>query len=603
MERGQLGPGSRGRDRRRRLGKGAQDAPSARPEAGGSLEGAHGEETGSSPGEPPRERVHAGRPLVIVSIHRDTSELKELARTLGLRLVLEVFQNRNRPHPGTFLGRGKLERLKAWLDEWKAGQRPGDWRWVGTHWVPEEQGGPRGPDVSESSESTSWGGWRARGDDAEEAGGPSFSRSDHTVEGEEPAMADFGDRDLLVIVDEDVRPAVLFNMEERLGVEVWGRTRLILEIFSQHAHLKEARLQVELAQLRYDVPMVHEAIHRKRRGERPGFMGGGEYAVAEYEDFIKRRMRTIRDELQRVRHDRAVRRKVRRDRFYLVSLAGYTNAGKSSLLSALTGAQALEESALFSTLGTMTRRLEAHPAESPAGILPHDDEAGPMGGPGQEGTAQGDGPGRGGSWEVESKEDPLTSYRRPILVTDTVGFIRALPSWLVEAFHATLEEIALADVVLLVVDVSDPPEVLVDKVRVGMSELAHLDVTCPILVVLNKTDLVDQEQLRAKAQAVLEETATRPEWITGLSAREAHGIEDLVALIQGVLPQMVGYRVSVKGVDEGQRLLNRLQGWGEVQHVDYGARMEARGLCDPIYWKDLQREVRDLGAQIERTPA
>lgn len=592
MERGPLGPGSRGRDKRRRAGKGAtgaQDKHGAEAEAGDR-------DAGSKTAEPPRERVHAGRPFVIASIHRDTSELKELARTLGLRLILEVFQNRNRPHPGTFLGRGKLEQLKLWLDEWKAGVRPREWHWTGTHWVPPQNEGPREPSPSES---TSWGGWSAPGSAGKKVASRSMPQ-DGPDEGDEPSVEGFGGRDLLVIVDEDVRPAVLFNLEERLGVEVWGRTRLILEIFSQHAHLKEARLQVELAQLRYDVPMVHEAIHRKRRGERPGFMGGGEYAVAEYEDFIKRRMRTIRDELERVRHDRAVRRKVRRDRFYLVSLAGYTNAGKSSLLSALTGADALQESALFSTLGTMTRRLEVAPSHSPQQILPDD------GGPGPDATEhnppgeEGDSDAQTSSSKAAADDDPLTSYRRPILVTDTVGFIRALPSWLVEAFHATLEEIALADVVLLVADVSDPIEVLVDKVQVGMSELAHLDVTCPILVVLNKTDQVDEEDLRSKAKAVLDETVTRPEWILGVSAREGQGIKEVVGMIQGVLPHMVGYRVSVEGVDAGQRLLSRLQGWGEVQHVDYGARMAAKGLCDPIYWKDLQREIQELGGKLER---
>jgi GTPase len=567
MERGPLGPGSRGRDGRRRpRGQRSRDEP---PGVSDFSQGPSG--------EPPRERLHAGRPLVIASIHRDTSELKELARTLGLRLVFEVWQNRVRPHPGTFLGRGKLQQLKAWLDEWNAGSVPRDWRWTGDHWVPEEDGGRSGGSGAAEEESTSWGGWRKSG----AGGSPPFA------EDEAPGVRDF-QGDLLLILDEDVRPAVLFNLEERLGVEVWGRTRLILEIFSQHAHLKEARLQVELAQLRYDVPMVHEAIHRKRKGERPGFMGGGEYAVADYEDFIKRRMRTIRDELERVRHDRAVRRKQRRDRFYLVSLAGYTNAGKSSLLSALTGAEALQESALFSTLGTMTRRLQ------PSTFREEGEQA--TEGPeiGQEGDwMEGEGP-----RPVEGA--PFVSYRRPILVTDTVGFIRALPSWLIEAFRATLEEIALADVVLLVADVSDPLEVLLDKIQVGLQELVHLDVTCPILLVLNKTDLVDSKEFERKKVHLAEQTAIRESWIVGVSAGRKHNLEQLLALVQQNLPPMVEYRVKVQGVDAGQRLIHRLQAWGEVKTVDYGAWMQVEGYCDPIYWKDLQKEAGVGGSRLER---
>lgn len=543
MQRGPLGPGSRGSHKRRR--------PGATKE-GGTEERGEGDEQGVVGKEPRRERRHAGRPLVIASIHEDTAEVRELARTLGLRLVLEVRQKRNRQHPATFLGRGKLSELKAQLDEWRSGRVPEEWRWAGSHWVPaksrraawEKPSGNGGTAARQRSE-------RGRQRDG-----------DRLDEGES-LMEETGQRDMILVLDEEVRPAVLFNVEERLGVEVWDRTRLILEIFSQHAHLREARLQVELAQLRYEVPMVHEAIHRKLRGERPGFMGGGEYAVADYEEYIKRRMRTIREELKRVRHDRAGRRKVRRGRFYQVSLAGYTNAGKSSLLEALTGADALQESSLFSTLGTMTRRL----------------------------TVSRGNPERG---------DPLASYRRPILVTDTVGFIRALPSWLLEAFHATLEEIAVADVVVMVADVSDPPEELVEKIQVGMMELAHLDVTGPLVVALNKSDLVSKGELQERVELIGQETDLHSDWLVPVSARREEGLRDLVDYVNGILTPLVNYEIKVSGVEEGQRLLSRLYGWGEVQDVEYGDPLRARGACDPIYWNDLERESRELGAELAR---
>lgn len=612
MKRGPLGPGSRGRDERKR-GRKVDDRGSSGAGGQGSSrkDGDKGDATsGSADKNTDRGTLaHAGRPLVIASIHRDTAEVQELARTLGLRPVLEVWQNRNRPHPGTFLGRGKLDQLKGWLDEWKAGIVPGDWHWGGDHWVPD--GDARREESLEtdplSAGTTSWGGWGNRRS-SRGAGGASGTRSSirPNLPNGPPEIGEFQGKDLLLILDDDVRPAILFNLEERLGVEVWGRSRLILEIFSQHAHLKEARLQVELAQLRYDVPMVHEAIHRKRTGERPGFMGGGEYAVADYEDFIKRRMRTIRDELERVRHDRAVRRKVRRDRFYLVSLAGYTNAGKSSLLSALTGADALQEQALFSTLSTMTRRLDVAPAPRTKQDNTRNTEDDPRPLEGSDPPASfADGsqvhPGVSGSaWEPVSGGDPLASYRRPVLVTDTVGFIRALPSWLVQAFHATLEEIALADVVLLTVDVADPVEILVDKVQVGMTELAHLDVTCPVLIVLNKWDLVSDREFEFKKEAIVKETAVRPDWILGVSARERRGLHRLVATIQDNLPAMIEYRAHVAGAGESQRLLGRLQGWGEIHRIDYGKTMRVEGNCDPIQWKNLQREIQTLQAKVER---
>ncbi len=537
-----MGPGSRGRHKRRR--------PDAMKE-GGPEERGQGDEEGVVGKEPRRERRHANRPLVIASIHEDTSEVRELARTLGLRLVLEVRQKRNRQHPATFLGRGKLSELKAQLDQWRSGRVPEDWRWAGSHWVPAK------------SRRAAWQKPVEQAEEARKGKGRRGSHDGRRAKDGESLMEETGQRDMILVLDEEVRPAVLFNVEERLGVEVWDRTRLILEIFSQHAHLREARLQVELAQLRYEIPMVHEAIHRKRRGERPGFMGGGEYAVADYEEYIKRRMRTIREELKRVRHDRAGRRKVRRGRFYQVSLAGYTNAGKSSLLEALTGADALQESSLFSTLGTMTRRLAVS---------------------------------RGN----EERGDPLASYRRPILVTDTVGFIRALPSWLLEAFHATLEEISVADVVVMVADVSDSPEELVEKIQVGMMELAHLDVTGPLVLALNKSDLVTKRELEERIKQIIEETDLQRDWLVSVSARRQDGLRDLVGHVNEILPPLVNFEVEISGVEEGQRLLSRLYGWGEVQQVEYGDPLRARGACDPIYWNDLERETRDLGARLTR---
>lgn len=209
-------------------------------------------------------------------------------------------------------------------------------------------------------------------------------------------------------------------------IEVWDRTRLILEIFRERARSPEARLQVELAQLTYETPLVKETIHLAKKGEHPGFLGGGEYEVNQYYDMMKKRMVRIRRDLEKMRRERGLRRKHRRrGGYHLVSLAGYTNAGKSSLLRALAPAPTLVENRYFSTLSTKTRRA--------------------------------------------------ASDKRDILVTDTVGFIEDLPPWLVEAFHSTLEEIAFSDVTLLVLDASDPIEEMARRLRSSLRILWTFD--------------------------------------------------------------------------------------------------------------------------------
>src|SRR5207244_721162 len=176
----------------------------------------------------------------------------------------------------------------------------------------------------------------------------------------------------------------------------------LLELFAQRASSREGKLQVELALLHYEVPLPREWIHEGDTGERPGFMAGGEQRVEAYYETVKRRMKKIRDELETIRREREVRRIVRKDRgYHLVALAGYANAGKTSLCNALTDEHLLVEDRMFSTLATTTRSL--------------------------------------------------TGTRRRILLTDTIGFVDGVPLWLVEAFHATLEELLQAHLLLVLV--------------------------------------------------------------------------------------------------------------------------------------------------------
>src|SRR5207249_1278959 len=142
----------------------------------------------------------------------------------------------------------------------------------------------------------------------------------------------------IVLFNGELHPSQHYTLEKRLKRECYDRLRLILEIFAERAHGREAKLQVELALLHYEVPILREWIHSAAVGERPGFMAGGEYRVDVYLETVKRRMRRIEEDLEVVRRERGRRRAARKDRgFHLVSLAGYANAGKSSMLNALTG--------------------------------------------------------------------------------------------------------------------------------------------------------------------------------------------------------------------------------------------------------------------------
>ncbi len=236
-----------------------------------------------------------------------------------------------------------------------------------------------------------------------------------------------------------LRPSQHHELEKALKVQCFDRLRVILEIFMQRAHSREAKLQVELAMLQYEIPILKEWIHGGTTGERPGFMAGGEYRVDAYYETVKRKMKKVRDELEHVRGERALRRDHRQKRgFYSVAIAGYANAGKSSLFNALSGEQVLVDDRLFTTLSTTTRVL-------------------------------GESKGR-------------------ILLTDTVGFVSDVPLWLVEAFHSTLEEVYSSDLVLLLADASDSLQDFRDRVNLAVDTLIPGMDANKVLPVITKAD-------------------------------------------------------------------------------------------------------------------
>ena len=323
----------------------------------------------------------------------------------------------------------------------------------------------------------------------------------------------------LALVNGELKPGQVFAIQSFLGdgFEAFDRTRLILEIFRDRARSAEARLQVELAQLEYDMPLVREAISREKRGERQAAMfGSGDYGVEVQYDMMKKRMTRIRRELDHIRADREVRRKHRRrSGFHLVSLAGYTNAGKSSLLTAMSDREAVAEDRYFSTLSTKTARVK--------------------------------------------------SDRRDMLMTDTVGFIENLPAWIVEAFHSTLEEIALADIILLVLDASDP----LDEMRRRLSSSYRIlhefhgrvgrgptpQRLAPVLVALNKADSVSAEELAAKRLALEEERLLAPGESVIISARTRQGIDDLNARLIALIPEYDEFETVLPPTAESEATL------------------------------------------------
>ena len=358
-----------------------------------------------------------------------------------------------------------------------------------------------------------------------------------------------------VVFDNELGPYQTYNLGSELpdGIEVLDRFRLILEIFGQRANTRKAQLQVELAELRYELPRVEAKVSLARRDERPGFMGLGEYDESREQD-IKAQISNIREELDRIEGTEAKRRKQRRESgFDLVALAGYTNAGKSTLLRRLASdvavdeneglhpdldATAESENRLFTTLGTTTRRA---------------------------------------------------AMDRDVLVTDTVGFISDLPHWLVESFKSTLDSVYRADLVLLVVDVSEPVEEIREKL-VTCHDTLYERNEAPIVTILNKTDRVTDEQLR-DTEATLSALAPNP---VSISALENKGIAALRERIERELPAYERERLVLPMADETMSLVSWIHDNARVEEVDYGEQVVVDFEARPAIVERSRAKAGDL---------
>jgi len=333
-----------------------------------------------------------------------------------------------------------------------------------------------------------------------------------------------------VICDGELSPSQLRNLEQEVKVKVIDRTALILDIFAQHARSREGKAQVELAQLQYLVPRLRgwgEALSRQAGGRAGGSTGGvglrgpGETKLETDRRRIRTRIARLKREIAGMRTTRDVQRASRRRRSVpSVAIAGYTNAGKSSLLNRLTGAGVLVEDALFATLDPTTRQAR---------------------------TAEG----------------------RGYTLSDTVGFVRHLPHELVEAFRSTLEEVADADLLLHVVDASHPdPAGQVRAVREVLAEIGAEQV--PELLVVNKTDAADEETL----------LSLKRDWPDAVfvSAHSGAGIDELRAAVEAGLPCPEVVIDAVVPYHRGD-LVARVHERGQVHkvgHTEAGTRVVAR---------------------------
>ena len=257
-----------------------------------------------------------------------------------------------------------------------------------------------------------------------------------------------------IIFDNDLRSIQSYNLATVTGIETIDRFQLILEIFAKRASTQEAKLQIKLANLQYQLPRVKASVKLAKMGERPGFLGLGMYEVDIHFNAIKKQIATIRKELKRISKQRDLHRLRRIESSFLhVSLAGYTNSGKTTLFNALTREEKSVNPGLFTTLSTTTRS-----------VFFQDKKA---------------------------------------LITDTVGFIDRLPIIMVNAFHSTLEETTLSDAIILVIDFHESLEEIKRKLLVCLNTLKEIGTGgIPIITALNKVDLLKKDEIQEKLHSI-----------------------------------------------------------------------------------------------------
>jgi GTP-binding protein HflX len=388
------------------------------------------------------------------------AELRRLVHTLGYETVATLSQRRAQTGAGTVLGTGKLKELANLT-------------------------GGRGVIAPGAARRTSKAKERWEAEAAEKEDSP-----DEEAAGAEPQVV-VGEKPTVVVVDHELSPSQLRNLEKATGALVLDRTGVIVDIFHRHARSREARMQVEIARLKYLSPRLRESAGRS---ERQQGRGAGDSTVELDRRKIRDRLAELNEGLAAVQRDQDHRRFARRDQLR-VALVGYTNAGKSSLMRALTGSEVLVADRLFATLDTTVRALQPE-------------------------------------------------SRPRVLVSETVGFLRQLPHDLVASFRSTLDEALEASLLLYVVDASDPNcQAQLDVTKAVLGDIGAAEVAS--LLLLNKIDKLDEAARRGLKER-----------FPGAILLSAHAPEDVAALRQAVLDffeaQMVEAELLIPYASQGR---------------------------------------------------
>ena len=288
----------------------------------------------------------------------------------------------------------------------------------------------------------------------------------------------------VIIFDEMLKPSQMYNLASVCKIEIIDRERLILEIFEQRASTAESRIQIRLAQLRYELTRARDKVRLARAGEQPGFFGLGKYEADVYFLDIRRHISILKKKLEKEGTRRQLHRNQRaKAGLPTVSLAGYTSAGKTTLFNRLTGETKTTGQGLFTTLSTFTRAIDL----------------------------QGD----------------------KVLLNDTVGFVSKLPAYMIEAFKSTLDELTYASLVLLVLDISEPVDEIARKYASSLDVIREFQVpTTKIIYVLNKIDMISIEDAFDKAGqlGILDSKRVLP-----VSAKTGYNVDQLKGLMRSML--------------------------------------------------------------------
>jgi GTP-binding protein HflX len=354
-----------------------------------------------------------------------------------------------------------------------------------------------------------------------------------------------------IIFDNVLRTMQVYNLAKATKVEVIDRFQLILEIFTRRATTTEAQLQIQLALVRHELKHAREKVRLSKGSEQPGFMGLGAYEGDVYRDAIKRQVQTILKKLERVREKRVLQRERRTELGFLtVSLAGYTNSGKSSLFNALTEDTVEVDNALFTTLSTTTRMIEFS--------------------------------------------------NRKFLITDTVGFIDRLPISLIEAFHSTLEETIFSDLIIVLLDLNEPIETIKKKNNVCLETIERLGACAiPTITALNKIDKLTEEESLQKLEE-LKDDVKNPILV---SAKCQTNLDELRKQILRILENYQQAQFSVPLTGKAMPFISWVHGKTHIEKEAFtNETVEVIFESTPSLVEQVKRKVEELNGKFQIIP-